>query len=30
VLERSMARRPGYREYMERTSGFLPRPPKRA
>ncbi|MDQ1721331.1 MAG: hypothetical protein QOI26_1065, partial [Pseudonocardiales bacterium] len=30
VLERSMASRPGYREYMARTSGFLPRPPRRA
>lgn len=30
VLERSMARRPGYREYMDRTSGFLPLPPKRS
>jgi steroid 5-alpha reductase family enzyme len=30
VLERSMARRPEYREYMERTSGFVPRPPKGA
>jgi steroid 5-alpha reductase family enzyme len=29
VLERSMARRPAYREYMARTSGFLPRPPRR-
>jgi steroid 5-alpha reductase family enzyme len=30
VLERSMAKRPGYREYMAATSGFLPLPPKRA
>jgi steroid 5-alpha reductase family enzyme len=25
-LERSLARRPGYAEYVERTSGFFPRP----
>lgn len=30
VLERSMAKRDGYPEYMRRTSGFLPWPPKRA
>jgi steroid 5-alpha reductase family enzyme len=29
VLERSMAQRPGYREYMARTSGFVPLPPGR-
>jgi steroid 5-alpha reductase family enzyme len=29
VLERSMARRPGYRDYMARTSGFIPLPPRR-
>ena len=29
VLERSMSRRPGYRDYMARTSGFLPLPPRR-
>jgi len=30
MLERSMAkRRPGYTEYVQRTSGFIPRPPKR-
>lgn len=30
LLEKSMAEsRPGYRDYMERTSGFLPLPPKR-
>jgi steroid 5-alpha reductase family enzyme len=30
LLERMMARRkPGYAEYMERTSGFLPLPPKK-
>ena len=29
VLERSMMKRPGYKEYMERTSGFIPLPPKR-
>lgn len=28
VLERSMAERPGYREYMRRTSGFVPLPPR--
>lgn len=30
VLERSMIKRPGYEEYMQRTSGFFPRPPKKA
>jgi steroid 5-alpha reductase family enzyme len=30
LLERSMAKRPGYSEYMRRTSGFVPLPPKRA
>lgn len=31
LLEKNMAAsRPGYREYMERTSGFLPLPPKRS
>lgn len=29
VLERSMADRPGYRDYMARTSGFVPLPPRR-
>ena len=29
VLERTMARRPGYAEYMRRTSGFIPLPPRR-
>jgi steroid 5-alpha reductase family enzyme len=30
-LEKStMGERPGYREYVERTSGFFPRPPKNA
>ncbi|PRZ44087.1 steroid 5-alpha reductase family enzyme [Antricoccus suffuscus] len=29
VLERSMARRPGYVDYMRRTSGFVPLPPRR-
>jgi len=29
VLERSMSKRPGYREYMQRTSGFIPWPPRR-
>lgn len=28
-LERHMAQRPGYRDYMARTSGFVPLPPKR-
>jgi steroid 5-alpha reductase family enzyme len=27
-LERSMAHRPGYAEYVRRTSGFVPRPPR--
>ena len=27
-LERTMSRRPGYREYMARTSFFFPRPPR--
>lgn len=29
VLERAMAERPGYREYMQRTSGFIPWPPRK-
>ncbi|TNC47069.1 DUF1295 domain-containing protein [Mumia zhuanghuii] len=29
ILERRMSQRPAYREYMERTSGFVPLPPKR-
>ncbi|AOW94131.1 hypothetical protein BFN03_19510 [Rhodococcus sp. WMMA185] len=29
LLEKSMSRRPGYPEYQQRTSYFLPRPPKR-
>ncbi|ELP65571.1 DUF1295 domain-containing protein [Streptomyces turgidiscabies] len=29
LLERHMADRPGYADYMARTSGFLPRPPRR-
>jgi steroid 5-alpha reductase family enzyme len=28
LLERSMAKRPGYAEYASRTSGFLPVPPR--
>lgn len=28
-LERSMVKRPGYREYMQRTSGFFPLPPRK-
>jgi steroid 5-alpha reductase family enzyme len=27
-LERSLSERPGYREYVERTSGFVPLPPR--
>jgi steroid 5-alpha reductase family enzyme len=31
MLERQMARsKPGYADYMRRTSGFFPLPPKRA
>ena len=30
LLERHMADRPGYAAYRARTSGFLPRPPRRA
>ncbi len=30
VLERSMMKRPGYADYAARTSGFVPRPPRRA
>lgn len=30
LLERDMAKRPGYPEYMERTSMFFPLPPKRS
>jgi steroid 5-alpha reductase family enzyme len=29
LLERHMANRPGYADYVARTSGFLPRPPRR-
>ena len=28
LLEQTMKRRPGYDEYIRRTSSFLPRPPK--
>jgi steroid 5-alpha reductase family enzyme len=28
LLEKSMSKRPGYAEYVERTSGFIPLPPK--
>lgn len=28
LLERHMARRPGYAQYAARTSGFFPRPPR--
>jgi steroid 5-alpha reductase family enzyme len=27
-LERSMSERPGYAAYVERTSGFVPLPPR--
>ena len=30
LLEKEMSKRPGYPEYQQRTSYFLPRPPKRA
>ncbi|MFY2787063.1 DUF1295 domain-containing protein [Rhodococcus sp. KRD162] len=30
LLERSMEKRPGYREYQQRTSYFFPLPPKRS
>jgi steroid 5-alpha reductase family enzyme len=30
VLEKAMADRPGYREYTQRTSGFIPMPPRRS
>lgn len=30
LLERSMEKRPGYPEYQQRTSYFLPRPPRRS
>ena len=30
LLEKEMSKRPGYREYMDRTSFFFPTPPKRA
>jgi len=29
LTEKAMSGRPGYREYVEATSGFVPRPPKR-
>ena len=29
LTEKAMSRRPGYREYVESTSGFIPWPPKR-
>jgi steroid 5-alpha reductase family enzyme len=29
LLEEHMAQRPGYAAYQARTSGFLPRPPRR-
>jgi steroid 5-alpha reductase family enzyme len=28
LLEKSMSERPGYKEYVERTSGFIPLPPR--
>ncbi|HEY8307583.1 MAG TPA: DUF1295 domain-containing protein [Lapillicoccus sp.] len=30
LLEKQMSKRPGYPEYQQRTSYFIPRPPKRA
>ena len=30
LLESQMVTRPGYPEYMERTSMFFPRPPRRS
>jgi steroid 5-alpha reductase family enzyme len=27
-LERTLSQRPGYRAYMQRTSGFFPWPPR--
>ena len=30
LLEKEMSKRPGYPEYQQRTSYFIPRPPKRA
>ncbi len=30
LLERHLDKRPGYREYIQRTSGFFPLPPKKA
>ncbi|WP_326648728.1 DUF1295 domain-containing protein [Streptomyces sp. NBC_01750] len=30
ILERQLGRRPGFAEYAARTSGFFPRPPKKA
>jgi steroid 5-alpha reductase family enzyme len=30
MLERTMAQRPAYRDYMRRTSGFVPLPPRAA
>jgi len=29
LLEQNLAERPGYREYVQRTSAFFPWPPKR-
>ncbi len=29
LLERKLSKRPAYKAYVERTSGFIPRPPKR-
>jgi steroid 5-alpha reductase family enzyme len=28
LLEKDLGQRPGYREYIQRTSGFFPLPPK--
>lgn len=30
LLERKLKKRPAYREYVERTSSFIPRPPKKS
>lgn len=30
LLERKLKKRPAYRDYVERTSSFIPRPPKKA
>jgi len=30
ILERQLGGRPGYAEYIRRTSGFIPRPPRKS